>query len=175
MVGRWRKRKLAGTLPGRRRGGLGRYRGPGWRAMLTKFETKSARVKGNSGIGLAPFWEPLGRPCRELLPAPGVPERSGVGRAMGRTAPPGLLRASGLPSARRLRCHISVPRQGLAFTPSGRGSSPACTMALSSCGIIGCAPLSTNSMSTTVSVLGGGVETCVWRKTGVQEEEGRLC
>lgn len=28
--------------------------------MLTKFETKSARVKGNSGIGLAPFWEPLG-------------------------------------------------------------------------------------------------------------------
>uniref|UniRef100_A0A8B9NB68 Coatomer subunit alpha n=2 Tax=Accipitrinae TaxID=8955 RepID=A0A8B9NB68_9AVES len=50
MVGRWRKRKLAEALPGRRRGGLGRWRcrAPGWRAMLTKFETKSARVKGLS-------------------------------------------------------------------------------------------------------------------------------
>lgn len=95
-----------GALPGRRRGGPGRWRcrGPGWGAMLTKFETKSARVKGNGGTGLGLCWEPLrtrGGRAGSSRPRPGS---RGGGED---TAPPGLLRASGLPGARRPRCHVS--------------------------------------------------------------------
>lgn len=39
-------------LPGRRRGGSGRWWLGGAVVMLTKFETKSARVKGSSGAEL---------------------------------------------------------------------------------------------------------------------------
>lgn len=75
-----------GALPGCRRGAAGRRRGRVLRAMLTKFETKSARVKGNGGAAAGLCREPPGRPLGSLSGGTGLrlpPGCCGLPRARG--------------------------------------------------------------------------------------------
>lgn len=140
--------------------------------MLTKFETKSARVKGNGRVGLGMCWEPLGTwasrvgSCRPPLGSLSGEGRRASPRPLGSPGPLGSQVLGGV-----VVTSLCVS-QGSAFTPSGRGSSPACTMVSYSCGIIGCAPSSTNSMNTTVSVWRGGVGTCYGGRLGCGRRKG---